>query len=97
VKHTEIIDESKRILVQRGKEYGDMRSSFRRIAFIANAIIGDDYLDERRVAVILHALKLSRIAENPKHIDSYVDGVNYLAFAGELATIDEKENPKEEF
>jgi hypothetical protein len=31
-------------------------------------------------------VKLSRIQESPKHIDSYVDAIAYLSMAMELAT-----------
>ena len=35
---------------------------------------------------IMVAVKLNRIARTPDHVDSYLDALNYLSFAGELAT-----------
>ena len=38
------------------------------------------------VALVLHAVKLSRLGGDRKNPDHYIDGVNYMAFAGELIT-----------
>jgi hypothetical protein len=35
--------------------------------------------------IFLHSLKLARIRVAPTKRDSYIDGINYLAFAGEFA------------
>lgn len=36
------------------------------------------------VAVMMTLLKLARLQKNPNHEDSVVDGIGYLALAGEL-------------
>ena len=36
--------------------------------------------------IFMHSLKLSRMRKSPTKADNYVDGINYLAFAGEFAT-----------
>ena len=41
---------------------------------------------EQNILMVMLAVKLSRIARSPEHVDSYLDALNYLSFAGELAT-----------
>ena len=36
------------------------------------------------VAVMMTLFKIARIKANPSHIDSYIDGIGYLAIAGEI-------------
>lgn len=85
MKHTEFLEAARQVLQPRGDEYGDMSRNFTRIASIASMILKRDF-QPHEIAMIMHVVKLSRIAQNPSHIDSYVDGINYLSFAGELAT-----------
>lgn len=85
MKHTDFHNEARRVLVPRGKSYGDVRKNHKRIARIASELIGYS-LSERDIALVLVAVKLGRLAQTPAHADSYVDAINYLAFAGEFAT-----------
>ena len=54
-----------------------------RVAHIATLITGIQ-LSAHDVALVLHAVKLSRLGADRRNPDHYIDGVNYLAFAGEL-------------
>ena len=83
--HKEIIGESVSILRDRGAQYGDMESTVIRACEIYELITGAE-LSPYHANIFLHALKLSRIRTAPGKLDSYVDGINYLAFAGQFAT-----------
>lgn len=76
-----------RIFNERNPKYGDMRVGMERVANIASIITGMS-LTAHDVALVLHAVKLSRLGNDRSNPDHYVDGVNYLAFAGELITED---------
>ena len=78
-----IMHDAARIFNNRNPQYGDMRQSMERVANIVNLITGRT-LTSYDVAMVLHAVKLSRIREDRGNPDHYVDGINYLAFAGEL-------------
>ncbi len=69
----------------RGIQYGDMVTTMERISKIATLITGK-VVTAYDVAMVLHAVKLGRLQDNRNNVDNYVDGVNYLAFAGQFAT-----------
>jgi len=76
-----------RIFNERNPQYGDMRIGMEKVASIASLLVGV-HLTGHDVALVLHAVKLSRIGNDRGNPDHYVDGINYLAFAGELITED---------
>lgn len=86
MKHDEIINEALRILKPRGDVYGTLLENHQRIARIANELTGRNIFSAYDVAMLMVAVKLSRIVQSPDHVDSYVDAINYLSFAGEFAT-----------
>lgn len=67
----------------RARDYGDALDMHRRIAAGWSEILGTQ-VDPHEVALCMAWLKISRIVESPGHSDSYVDGVAYLALAGEI-------------
>jgi len=85
MKHIDIITEAMTLLAPRNAVYGSVKENHERIARIATEMSGKE-LKAVDVAMVLVAVKLSRIAQSPDHVDSYVDAINYLAFAGEFAT-----------
>ena len=85
MKHSHITNEALKLLSARGAVYGTVRENHERIARIANEITGKALL-AHDIAMILLAVKLSRIAQSPDYLDSYVDAINYLSFAGEFAS-----------
>lgn len=84
MKHSHITYEALKLLAARGAVYGTVRENHERIARIANELTGRT-LRAHDIAMVLVAVKLSRIAQSPDHVDSYVDAINYLSFAGEFA------------
>jgi hypothetical protein len=75
----------------RQKDYGTPRANFARVARIWSVILGVD-VTAHEVALCMAGLKLARLANGP-HRDSYLDGVGYLALAGELALVDDPDLP----
>ena len=82
---TEILDEAASLLTgSRQAVYGDARAMHGRIASYWSAHL-DHPVSAADVAVMMVLLKLARTKASPDHADSYVDGIGYLAIAGELA------------
>lgn len=81
-----LLKEAADIIGERGQDYGDIEDNFENIARIANSMLGDANLSAYDIAIILAAVKFARIKQSPWKRDNFVDGVNYLAFAGEIAT-----------
>lgn len=63
-----------------------MEISFDKISKIASIILGKQ-VTPYDVATILHAMKLSRISNDPTNPDHYIDGINYMAFMGQFAGV----------
>jgi hypothetical protein len=83
MEYRDIMHEAARVFNDRNPKYGDMRVGMERVAHIATMITGIQ-LSAHDIALVLHAVKLSRLDADRKNPDHYVDGINYLAFAGEL-------------
>jgi hypothetical protein len=81
--YCQIMHEAAKTFNDRNPKYGDMRAGMDRVADIATLITGI-HLTSHDVALVLHAVKLSRLNNDRSNPDHYIDGVNYLAFAGEL-------------
>jgi hypothetical protein len=80
-----IMKNAAEVFNNRNPQYGDMRVGMENVAQIATIITGIQ-LSAHDVALVLHAVKLSRLCSDRKNPDHYIDGVNYMAFAGELIT-----------
>ena len=72
---------------ERARDYGDATEMHRRIAAGWSEILGVN-VRAHEVALCMVWLKMSRIVETPNHSDSYVDGVAYMALAGEIQSKD---------
>jgi hypothetical protein len=83
MEHGDILKTSARAIGERRETYGPPKESFDRAAVLASAILDKQVLPHE-IALIMHAVKLARIASNPANQDHYVDGISYLAFAGEF-------------
>jgi hypothetical protein len=68
---------------EKRETYGVPKECFDRAAMLAATIL-DRPVTAYEVVVIMHAVKLARIAQSPMNPDHYVDGINYLAFACEF-------------
>jgi hypothetical protein len=91
MEYRELMTESARIFNDRNPKYGDMRLGMERVAQLATIMTGME-LTAHDIALVLHAVKLSRLNNDRTNPDHYVDGVNYLAFAGELITEQQNQN-----
>ena len=83
--HKAILGESIAILRDRNVQYGEMEDTVIRACEIFELTTGKE-LSPYHANMFLHCLKLARIKTAPSKLDSYIDGINYLAFAGEFAT-----------
>lgn len=80
-----ILDAAKQaVTVDRAATHGDAEDNFNRIAALWSVHLGQP-VTATDVAVMMTMLKLARIAANPGHQDSWIDGCGYLACGGELA------------
>lgn len=75
---------------QREHDYGGPEDSFRTIANLWTAYMTGtcgDFVEFSPVdvSVMLGLLKVARIANNPKHMDNWVDLAGYAACGGEIA------------
>ena len=82
--HAAILTDAVITLRNRDDQYGNMAETMTRACQIFELITGSP-LSPYHANVFMHALKLSRIRTSPGKLDNYVDGINYLAFAGEFA------------
>jgi hypothetical protein len=75
-----LIEADKLINGDRRKDYGDPGEMFQKIADIFKLLSGID-MNKREVALMMVALKLSRMSYNPTKRDSYTDLAAYTHFA----------------
>ena len=80
-----VLAEAKRCVCgQREQDYGTPERSFDRIAALWSVYMGTEFT-ATNVAIMMALLKIARIAENPQHMDSWVDGAGSFACGGEIA------------
>lgn len=80
MKPIEVLDEARAIFAKRGEEYGNVQDMHDQIATIAQLVLGRDFT-AHDIAMLMVCVKLARLSHEPRHHDSYVDAINYLAFA----------------
>jgi hypothetical protein len=90
MEYRNLMTEAARVFNDRNEKYGDMKVGLDRAAQISTLLTGY-HLTPHDIALVLHAIKLSRIGNDRANPDHYVDGVNYLAFAGELVGNDDSD------
>ena len=83
------LDQARKIFAQRGAEYGNVYDMHDQIAQIASLVLGRPFT-AHDIAMLMVCVKLARLSHEPAHRDSYVDAINYMAFAGSFA-LTEKE------
>ncbi len=89
-----ILEHAKRLTEgDRNKVYGDPDSNMSCFAHLVDAYLGGLYsagrsgLNATDGAMILALLKISRVAANQTHWDSYIDLAAYAAIGGECAGV----------
>ena len=86
MKRPDIIKAASSIVeVDRMADHGKPEDSFALIAGYWSLHLGVT-VSAVDVAVMMTLLKLARINGNPQHLDSWTDGIGYLACGGEIAT-----------
>jgi|APCry1669188970_1035186.scaffolds.fasta_scaffold35615_2 hypothetical protein len=90
--HKDILTSSATILNKRAEQYGDMREVMHRASLHASLLLGKE-VSKYEVATIMTAIKMARIPSSIGLMDNYIDGINYMSFAGEFA-VDEAKNTK---
>jgi hypothetical protein len=68
----------------RQDEYGKAEENFGRIAVRWQQLLGIE-IKPWQVGVMMADLKLARLANGKPDVDSFVDGIGYLALASELS------------
>lgn len=82
----EILEEATRLISgDREDDYGSARDNFTRTGQMWAAILGADDITAEQVALMLAALKISRLSQNTGHRDSWVDLAGYAALGGDIA------------
>lgn len=82
-----MLEEAARLIGDRGEQYGPPDKCFENIAIISSVLL-DRPVSAKDVALVLVATKLARMTHSPKLADSYVDAINYMAFAARFAKVD---------
>lgn len=83
----DLIAESEKLLYERGLKYGEPTANHIRIAQLWSAYLGRG-VDPHEVAICMALVKISRLAEQETHRDSYEDAIAYMAIAGHIALTD---------
>lgn len=95
----EILDKARGCVCQdRNREYGEPEDGFKLIAALWEPVIrescvapgADVSITPEIVALLMALLKVARAAQNPGHLDSWVDLAGYAACGGEIAYKEEK-------
>ena len=73
------------IIQQRGERYGDVRSNMAETAKRMSLTLGAP-VTPATVCLLMIDLKLARLKETPKHLDSVLDIMGYAALLAELIT-----------
>ena len=81
--HRDVLKEAQSLLSQRGNSYGAAQENFERAATLLSVLSGKKF-SAYDVSLAMLAVKLSRLAHSPEHHDSWVDGINYMAFCAEF-------------
>jgi hypothetical protein len=86
----EILRKATKAVAARGKNYGDVRENFERIARRWRAHLQNRFgmevpIDAYSVALMMDDMKSARLENDPRHEDSWVDKAGYAACGGEIA------------
>jgi hypothetical protein len=85
MKATEALINAIDIMQSRSKTYGSAKINQGRIAARLTCLFSYPVTDYEACLAMVE-VKLSRIQESPRHVDSYQDAIAYLSMALELAT-----------
>ena len=81
---TDLLRQAADIIAERGETYGGIENNFQLIADLASLRLGRD-IHPFEVAIIMVCVKNARAFNDPTHLDSRIDAMNYEAFAAMFA------------
>jgi hypothetical protein len=87
MKANEILDEAKNLILDRGADYGSPAINHLRISQYWSTYL-ERHIEPHEVAICMALVKISRIAEQATHRDSYADALSYIAISGHIALTD---------
>jgi len=87
--YRELMQKAINIFDSRADKYGDAATTIDRACVIYTMVTGEE-MTPFQANIFMHALKLARLNTDRREIDHYVDGINYLAFAGAATVIVEE-------
>ncbi len=82
MKAKEILQQALNAVDDRQTNYGEPQEMLQRFAKITSLILGYK-VTPQQAGVILMGLKMSRLIENPNHLDSIVDVAGYAGVLGQ--------------
>jgi hypothetical protein len=88
--HMDLLNLAAKTIAERGRQYGPVEAAFDRITKLFKLTTGKD-ITIYEAAMLMHCVKLARISESPSLEDSYVDGINYLAFAAQFMSAEKRD------
>jgi len=87
IRATSLLNETAEIIKNRGLVYGSPSVNHLRIAKLWSVYL-ERAIEPEQVAMCMALVKIARLIESPKHVDSYADAAAYLAIAAEISNID---------
>ena len=87
IRATSLLNETAEIIKNRGLVYGSPSVNHLRIAKLWSVYL-EKAIEPEQVAMCMALVKIARLIESPKHVDSYADAAAYLAIAAEISNID---------
>ena len=96
----DILDKAQACVCQdRNREYGEPEDGFKLIAALWEPVIRancvapgvDVAVCPETVAMLMALLKIARAAQNPEHLDNWVDLAGYAACGGEIACKEDRD------
>lgn len=87
IRATSLLSETAEIVRDRGLVYGSPADNHLRIAKLWSVYL-ERAIEPEQVAMCMALVKVARLIESPKHLDSYQDAAAYLCIAAEISHID---------
>ena len=87
IRATALLNETAEIVRERGLVYGSPSVNHLRIAKLWSVYL-ERAIEPEQVAMCMALVKIARLIESPKHVDSYADAAAYLAIAAEISNLD---------
>ena len=84
---TELLSETAEIVRNRGLVYGSPAVNHLRIAKLWSVYF-ERAIEPEEVAMCMALVKIARLIESPKHLDSYQDAAAYICIAAEISHVD---------